>query len=509
MGLNPVERRLSLLCGEWLAFRADATKRLLVWQVPENAMRLVQCFFEVQKHDLEYSSRDLFIVFDAPFERSLQYSRDLKQALRGQYDASREELTTQQLPVDWAFAPAHVPDSPAGVMAGLRSFGSKYHQTIGHLAMVLLPSAIDDSDAFAAWISRALATGLPERLRLVVVDSLEHPRFPQLTAESDPCITVQRPAVDGLATAQETFAQEPTVGPAGVFRNLMMGVVSLVEKGSADQVKAKAIDALTFARKQGWADQEVMLRVLVGGAMLKESRHQEAIGIYRSAREAAARAVGAEHPAGHKLTLQAWFGEAGAFLAAGDPLEAARCYDEAAVVAQQDQNAILAIEAFRMGAFCHARAGDRDEAIERGLLAMQLGEGLKPASRSLTTMPLAAVDLLRVLDGECVSRLERGKGRLEARMVDARRLAEERAVAVEDHPDPSLTDAIDAELERELQQARADAEQALTSVIAPADPPFREQFHRARQLLGPDWPLESPMVLAAAPAAPPEGVPAS
>src|SRR5690606_7200054 len=136
---------------------------------------------------------------------------------------------------------------------------------------------------------------------------------------------------------------------AGVFRNLMMGVASLLEKGSADQVKAKALDALAFARKHGWADQEVVLRVLVGGAMLKESRHQEAIGIYRSARAAALRAAGADHPAGHKLVLQTWFGEAGAALAGGDANAAARCYDEAAVVAQQDQNPILAIEAFRMG----------------------------------------------------------------------------------------------------------------------------------------------------------------
>jgi hypothetical protein len=368
---------------------------------------------------------------------------------------------------------------------------------------------VTDPAFFVGWIERVLAADLPERMRLVIVDSLEHPRFPELRAERDPRILVQRPAVDGLATAQETFAQEPTVGPAGVFRGLMMGVVSLVDQGSADQVKAKAIDALTFARTQGWADQEVMLRVLVAGAMLKESRHQEAIGIYRSAREAAAQAVGAGHPAGHKLTLQAWFGEAGACLAAGDPTEAARCYDEAAVVAQQDQNAILAIEAFRMAGFCQARAGDADAAVERGRLAMQIGEGLKPASRGLTTMGLAAVDLLRVLDGERVRVMERGKGRLEARLADARRLAEERAVAVEDEPDPSLASVIEDELERETAQARDDAERELVSVVEPASAPFREQFVRARQLLGRAWPLESPMALMPVTEAPAEGVPAS
>src|SRR4029453_4009590 len=94
-------------------------------------------------------------------------------------------------------------------------------------------------------------------------------------------ISVRRPGIDAFSTAQETFAQEATVGPAGVFRNLLMGVVTLIEKGSANQVKAKATDALALARKQGWADQEVGVRVLVAAAMLKESRYPEAIRIYQ------------------------------------------------------------------------------------------------------------------------------------------------------------------------------------------------------------------------------------
>jgi hypothetical protein len=507
MALNPVERRLSLLCADWLDFRADATKRLLVWRVAENATRLVQCFFEVQKHDLEYSSRDLFVVLDAQFERSRQYSRDLKQAVRGQYDASRDDLHAQGLAADWTFEPEQAPDSPAGVIAALRSFGSKYHQTIGHLAVVLVPSAVSDADLFEDWIRRALALDLPERIRLVIVDSLEHPRFPQLASARDPRIEVRQPGVDGLATAQETFAQETIPGPAAVFRNLIMGLVSLAEKGSAGQVKAKAADALTFTRKHGWADQEVVLHLLVAGAMLKESRHQEAIGFYRSAGEAAARAVNADHPAGHKLALQARFGEAGAFLAAGDPHQAAHAYDEAAVVAQQDQNAILAIEAFRMAAFCHARAGDSEAAIERGLLAMQIGERLKPAARGLTTMPVAAVDLLRTIDPERVSLFERSKARLETRLADARRRAEAREVAMEDRADPEGAAAIDADFDGDGRTVRDVAERELESAIAGASAPFREQFARARRLLGAAWPLESPM--AVQPVVDPGGAPAS
>ena len=205
---------------------------------------------------------------------------------------------------------------------------------------------------------------------------------------------------------QETFAQEAAAGPAGVFRNYLMGLVTLVEKGSADQVKAKAIDAFAFAHQQGWADQEVVVRMLYAGALLKEKRCDEAVKIYGGARESAAAAAAEGHPAGRQLVLQTWFGEAGAHLAAGDVDQAAACYDQAAIVAKEIPNVILTIEAYRMGMFCHARLSQRDRAIERGVSALQEADLLKPEARVMTTLPIAAIDLLRdragsQVDGGC------------------------------------------------------------------------------------------------------------
>src|SRR5262245_59578200 len=58
-------------------------------------------------------------------------------------------------------------------------------------------------------------------------------------------------------------------------------------KAPADQVKAKAADAVAFARKQGWADQEVVIAVLVSGALLKERRFEEALKVNAHAPRAA------------------------------------------------------------------------------------------------------------------------------------------------------------------------------------------------------------------------------
>lgn len=499
MALNPVEQRLVSLCNYWDAFRSDLTKRLLIWQVPDNVLRLLQCFFEVQKHETEYSTGDLFIAFDAPFENSIQYSRALKEALAGQYDASREDLQKQGITPDWRFTPQDFPDSATGFVRSLVSFFSAHQNTVNHLAAVLMPSSVTSDDAFVAWIKRSLDSGFPETLRFVVVDTVESPRLSALTGLKHPLVYVDSPPLDGLTTAQETFAQEPTFGPAGVFRNYLMGLVTLIEKGSAEQVQAKAADALAFARKEQWADQEVVIAMIVAGAFLKEKKFEKAIDGYQKARLSASLTAKTGHPAGQQLILQTWFGEASAHLAAGNAAQAAVCYDQAAIVAQQIPNLILAIEAFRMGVFCHARLNNRDAAIERGSQAMTLGEQLEPDARAMSTLPIAAVDLLRVIEPERVKRMEEIKHRKDMQEDKVRQAAEQRAAELERKGNAQQLHMVEHDLAAATEDAWRIAAQELKAVTDGAGGLFRQIFAKARNLLGEQWPLESPIAMPRAP----------
>lgn len=493
MPLNPVEQRLLDLASHWEIFQADPAKRLLIWQANENALRFYQCFFEVQKYATEYTIGSLFIVFDSPFQNAIQYSRVLKESLAGQYQASLEDLKQQGISPDWQFNPEVYPDSAAGFVQSLLSFGSRHHETIGHLVAVFMPTEVIDSEAFAGWLSRILAGRLPERLRFVVIDLLNTPRLSHLIAAGDQQILVDSPKIDALSTAQETFAQEKTVGPAGVFRNLLIGLVTLVEKGTADQVKIKAVDALKFARKQNWADQEVVVNMLVAGALLKEKRFDEAVKGYQNTRLAAEKAITDGHPSGRQLVLQTWFGQASAHVAAGDFEKAAECYDEAAIQAQQVSNLILGIEAFRMGCFCFSRLKEVGAAMDRGQNALTLGTRLKPDSRMMTTMPIAALDLLRVIDPERVMQMEDIKYGQKAQIDKSRKNAEQRSINLEQTNDPEPFHKIEEELEQDTQQATLTAIQQLDICIAKSSEQFKQAVNHATDLLGVSWLLSTLM----------------
>ena len=271
-----------------------------------------------------------------------------------------------------------------------------------------------------------------------------------------------------------------------------MGVVTLIEKGSADQVKAKAVDALAFARKQHWPDQEVVVKMLVAGAMLKEKRFAESIGIYQSARTDAERAGTAGHPAGTQLVLQTWFGEAGSHLAAGDPARAADCYDHAAALAERIPNPILAIEAFRMSAFCHAQLDQREAAKARGIQALDIGENLRAEARGMTSLPLAAMALLGVIETERARQIEAIRHQLDRDGENARAALEKTAAGTQS---AQALQVAERTLERDTAAALERAERELQALIGGGREAFRATFTRARAQLGVAWPLASPLAI--------------
>jgi hypothetical protein len=265
--------------------------------------------------------------------------------------------------------------------------------------------------------------------------------------------------------------------------------VSLVEKGRVEEVRSKAADAYAFAGGQGWSDQQAAVAVLVAGAQLKEQRHDEAIATYRIADGAAKRAEQAGNPAGRQLAIQAKLGEAGAHLAAGRPADAAHSYDEAAELALAIPDLIIAVEALRMAAFCHARMEDRDGAIMRGREALQIGNRLRPEVRNITSLPIAATDLMRVLDLQRAERIEALRSDVEKQNASLLAEAETRTASLERTTERAAFDAVERDFAVADAATWREAEALLQHVVAGGGADFQRDFGTARALLGLAWPL--------------------
>jgi hypothetical protein len=495
MKLNPVEQSLMAVQYHWQNFMAQDDKRMLVWQIKENALRLVDVFFKVQQEERlsekPYVSNETFIVFDQPFENSVSYAETLKKSLAAHYEATRAAIEATGGAADWSYAPESQPDSPQALIQGLNALADHHKGLFQTLVAVIMPSRVASDGAWTDWLGRALQAGPAERLRLIVIDLQEHPRCAALSASAHPQLHVESIPIDAIDLAADTFAQEPAGGVAGVFRNLLTGLFNLVDKGTPEQVMLKADDAIAFALRNGLPDQEVVVRLMSAGAMLKAQRFDTAVNHYRHARLSAEKLQKTGHPGAKDLILQGWFGEASAHFAAQNLPETIRCYREAGPVAEAIPKPILWLESLRMGAFCHRLNGDEEAALRCCEQALAVGERMQPEARIVTTLPLVGMEMLGILDHKRTKKLEGIKRKLDADLTQRYAAMEQSASRLE--REPNARDALKGlatQLEIQSQTLEQSAGETIERLVQSGSPPYIQVFDRIRALLWPTWPLE-------------------
>ena len=101
---SPVEKRIELLRDLWMDATEDDQVRVVIFRIPGNADKMLQAFFEAQRHEGDWQTPDLFLKFDSAFETGFTYSRMLREALVNSYTASEESFKEQSIPFDWPFA---------------------------------------------------------------------------------------------------------------------------------------------------------------------------------------------------------------------------------------------------------------------------------------------------------------------------------------------------------------------------------------------------------------------
>jgi tetratricopeptide (TPR) repeat protein len=483
---NPVEKRLETLSALWLQATESAAVRVVVWRIPANAARMMSAFFEAQKHPGAWSTPDFFIRFDQSFETGFGYSRDLKAALLDGYRASADDWKAQGIGLDWEGAGWVLPDDPPGMMDLLSSFADHHQTYFRHLAVVLDPELPGPGQAFPNWVERLLREPVPASIRIVLIDTRERPHWSPLCEKLGAAARVIEAPIDLFDLARDIAAQSGGGGPQATYRQLLTGVMALLERGSAAQVAQRAREVLRITQQQGWLDQQVVIHSMIAGAWLKENAFEKSLTHYRHARHCAETATEQGQETGKPLVMQSRFGEAGVWLKAGRPLDAARTYAQAAQAAAAVPDPFFVIEGYRMAGVCYRKARKRSLAIDHHLLAVEAALPLPAEQRVNTTLPLVLQALMEIHHRRRARALERYAEIYQARIAKITVRAERRAAALKT-ADPPAVARIEADMHTRYEKAFARAGKNREYTIAGGDRYFQRLVATGRRLLHPTW----------------------
>lgn len=405
---NPVEKRMAQLHDLWWERTDDEALRAIVLRVPPDSQRMLEAFFTLQMVDSDYSTPDLFLRIDTPFETGFRYSRELRQQLIDTYRHNRPQLVKQGVAGAWE--EEHKPgwDSAAGFVE--TGYALARHLRRQRLSIVLQPGGTSDAACFERWFDAAMQAPVPPQdaglLRLVLVDDSDSRAWQPLVERHAGAMRVVDAPLDILEAAREIAAQSGGGSHgAALFRQLYADMLALLRRGDAAAVEATGERALQLATRNGWPDQRAVLDVMVGGAWLQARDFGRSVARYRRARAAAAEATQAGNPMGTTLLMQSWMAEGGAWTAAGDMKQAAHAFEQAAQAARQMPNILFAVEGHRAAAQAWRSAGDRDRAWASALAGIREARAMPAAERPHSTVPQLLHDMLVMQDSRRCERI--------------------------------------------------------------------------------------------------------
>lgn len=387
----------------WQPFRLSHAK-VARWFVPVEHYRWVEAFLEHEATEMGMLP-DLFVRFESPFDDPGSYGIDLRNEFRKMVSDDRERLMEEEnIELQWKpITPQNLLHNSQYFFEELKEFARINELFEEQLIVYLAPTHISDPSVWSSWLADALQTGIPNPVRVMIIDTHENPVFHTLSSGFPENVTTLTPDFDLDAAMSHIAAGGNSSDPGVRFRKTFVALTQAARRNDWKEIEKLSKEALDIAHQHTWIHLEATVHMVVAGVYLNERRYEEAFKQYEYAYHTAlqkyngvAELEASIHKACELAAIQALFGEANTLIAQKMYLEAADIYLNAAQRAETVQDKHYELEAWRMAGYCYEQGRNYPVAWEANEKALEAGSQLDDETRRGSTLPYVGQALLRL-----------------------------------------------------------------------------------------------------------------
>jgi tetratricopeptide (TPR) repeat protein len=395
---NAMARRLEHLANSLDVFIQETDKPLLRWLTEPGDDEIVRVFIEYEQEIGDLTS--LVIETKVPFEADGDdFALRLMDDIERQYEEIKPGLAEEDIVLTWK-RPAAVEgeDSTARLVRTLTHLYLAHSNIIAGVVLFIRPSAMLDEEAYALWMGELLRQGPPPEIRFVVLDPVRAPLLDDMATTDERSVLSEPMNLDYPGMLEElAHGEDNQQGPDAKFRVLFVRLSNQAEKQDIEGAEETARKALAVAASQNWYQMQVVVHMAMGACHLQQHSFEPALAAYKRATFTARQAKDAQDPAGPKMEVASLLAEGSVLFAMQDYPKAAEVYVEAAPLAESTNDPLLAMEAWRMAAYCNEVSGDYASSVRYGESALDAGEKLRKDQRALSTLAFVGDGMIRVL----------------------------------------------------------------------------------------------------------------
>ncbi len=404
---NPIQQELEKLDDQWEDFTSSKLP-LFRWYFSADDIQLGLTFIKV-KEQLDEKNPELFIHLHSEFFESDAFGRALADEMNqmieaGIADAELEE--TQEKAPPATIHPWQKPTLDNSINGfncifrsckhALDSFGNYVH----NIVLVITPARVHNADEYTRWWASCCDIHAryhwPENLKLVVFDTEKNSTLAALAHNNPTHFHSVDAPVDMDAAMNAVLREVDDGSPTAKFRQLTVDLQKAVGKRDKPALEKLAAAAIALAEQQRWFDMWVVTLLTRAAGYLSLQTYEPALSDYRNAQLIAAQGAQENVPGCNKLQLQSMICEGTCLFSAERFSEAASAYAKGAQVAEQQEDAMLILEGWRMASFSMERLKEKQSAWEYAMKALEAGRKMDPEARVQSTLPFVGQALLRL-----------------------------------------------------------------------------------------------------------------
>lgn len=420
--MNAIEQEVAKLSQCWDEFILGE-QAILHWLINPADTLLVNAFVKI-KEQFDEETGTWFIQLNSPFETAAGFGYSLAEEfnqliLQGQEEALEEEAlekdakaaqheqsqgTTPAPDLTHHWQKPDLTGAQSGLHALFISIGqvlALFDKSLEQLTLVINPSGIKNIAEYRLWwqqacnIARNYSTW-PGKLKLLALDNSAQPNLTQTFAQCADVAKTQTPPINLNAAARAVAEQTHDGSDSAQLRLLFLQMNAAITEQNSAELNAAAEAALTITRSNQWPDMTATVLLTRAGGLLNLQQFPAALIDYQQAQLFARMGMENAVPGCEKLLLQALLFEGTANFLAQDLNKAVLAYEQAAQQAALLSDKWIALEAWRMAAFCSERLNQTERAWEQANFALAVGKDMAPEVRAQSTLGFVGQAMLRL-----------------------------------------------------------------------------------------------------------------
>lgn len=426
---NAITRRLDLLQGLWDDFVLSSKAGCCCWLVEQDELTMIDAFFQVNADESSDTS-EIFLRLASPFHHAEQYSQALVNELAALVDADREELAADDIFIDWqANYKKDTNNSALGFLKEFFQFSVDLELEESRVIAFLSPTEVQRPAAWQKWWADVTELQLPDKIRLMVCDTIGEERLQDLAQAKPESIAILSADLDMPNAIRELMNEYgDQEDDCTHFRKAFYELTQAVGQRAPEQITSKAKAALSLARQIGFPHLEIAVLCITGNGFMMCAKKQSGITAFDEAIRIAEEAkdkpmlpefpdLKVELPGGNlfeQLAVQSLFFKAAGFLSLNRP-----DYAAAQAVYQETEQRLVQmlpkpkqdkeidwsnggiihfhrLEALRMTAFCQEQQNRTQGALEDYQTYIAIAEQLPPDLLESTMLPFVGQAVLKI-----------------------------------------------------------------------------------------------------------------